>query len=34
VMLGVIILGLLGVVMGEGVRRIEKRFERWRPEIN
>ena len=34
VMLGVIILGLLGVVMGEGVRRIERRFERWRPEIN
>jgi len=34
VMLGVIILGLLGVVMGEGVRRIERRFEKWRPEIN
>lgn len=33
VMLGVLILGLLGVVMGEGVRRIERRFERWRPEI-
>lgn len=34
VMLGVIILGLLGVLMGEGVRRIERRFEKWRPEIN
>lgn len=34
VMLGVIILGLLGVIMGEGVRRIERRFEKWRPEIN
>jgi ABC-type nitrate/sulfonate/bicarbonate transport system permease component len=34
VMLGVIILGLLGVVMGEGVRRIEKRYEKWRPAIN
>ena len=34
VMLGVIILGLIGVVLGEGVRRIERRFERWRPEIN
>ncbi len=34
VMLGVIILGLLGVVMGEGVRRIEKRYEKWRPSIN
>jgi ABC-type nitrate/sulfonate/bicarbonate transport system permease component len=34
VMLGVIVLGLLGVAMGEGVRRIEKRFEKWRPTIN
>ncbi|MGK2850608.1 MAG: ABC transporter permease [Candidatus Limnocylindrales bacterium] len=34
VMLGVIILGLLGVVLGEGVRRIERRFEKWRPEFN
>ena len=34
VMLGVIILGLLGVLMGEGVRRLERRFERWRPEFN
>ena len=34
VMLGVIILGLLGVVMGEAVRRIERRFERGGPEFN
>ncbi|HUQ78474.1 MAG TPA: ABC transporter permease [Patescibacteria group bacterium] len=34
VMLGVIILGLLGVILGEGVRRIERRFEKWRPEFN
>ncbi len=34
VMLGVILLGLLGVVLGEGVRRIERRYEKWRPEFN
>ncbi len=34
VMLGVIILGLFGVVLGEGVRRIERRYEKWRPAIN
>lgn len=34
VMLGVIILGLLGVLLGEGVRRIERRYEKWRPEFN
>jgi ABC-type nitrate/sulfonate/bicarbonate transport system permease component len=34
VMLGVILLGLLGVAMGEGVRRIERRYEKWRPEIH
>jgi NitT/TauT family transport system permease protein len=34
VMLGVILLGLFGVVLGEGVRRIERRYEKWRPEIN
>jgi NitT/TauT family transport system permease protein len=34
VMLGVILLGLLGVVLGEGIRRIERRFEKWRPEFN
>ena len=34
VMLGVIILGLVGMLLGEGVRRIERRFEKWRPEFN
>ncbi len=34
VMLGVILLGLFGVILGEGVRRIEKRYEKWRPEFN
>ena len=34
VMLGVVLLGLFGIVLGEGVRRIEKRFEVWRPEIH
>lgn len=34
VMLGVILLGLLGVAMGEAVRILERRFERWRPDIN
>jgi ABC-type nitrate/sulfonate/bicarbonate transport system permease component len=34
VMEGVIILGVLGILIGEVVRRLERRFERWRPEIN
>jgi NitT/TauT family transport system permease protein len=34
VMLGVIILGILGLLMGEGVRRLEKRYEKWRPELS
>ena len=34
VMLGVILLGLLGVVLGEGVRRLERRYERWRPQLD
>ena len=34
VMLGVILLGILGIIMGETVRRLERRFERWRPDIN
>ena len=32
VMLGVVLLGLFGLVFGEIVRRVEKRFEVWRPE--
>ncbi len=34
VMLGVVLLGAFGIVLGELVRRIEKRFEVWRPEIH
>ena len=34
VMLGVILLGLLGVVLGEAIRRIERRYEKWRPEFS
>lgn len=34
VMLGVVLLGLFGVVLGELVRRIEKRYEVWRQEIH
>jgi ABC-type nitrate/sulfonate/bicarbonate transport system permease component len=34
VMLGVIMLGLFGIVLGEAVRRVEQRYERWRPDIN
>jgi ABC-type nitrate/sulfonate/bicarbonate transport system permease component len=33
-MLGVVLLGLFGVILGEGVRRIEKRYEVWRQEIH
>jgi NitT/TauT family transport system permease protein len=31
---GIILLGVLGVVLGEAVRWLERRFERWRPDIN
>jgi NitT/TauT family transport system permease protein len=31
VMLGVILLGIFGIFMGELVRSIEERFDRWRP---
>jgi len=34
VMLGVVLLGVFGVVLGEAVKRIEKRYEVWRPEIH
>lgn len=34
VMLGVVLLGTFGLVLGELVRRIEKRFEAWRPEVH
>ena len=32
-MLGVLLLGALGVVLGEGLRHIEQRFDVWRPQI-
>jgi NitT/TauT family transport system permease protein len=31
---GILLLGILGMVLGEAVRAIERRFERWRPAIN
>jgi NitT/TauT family transport system permease protein len=31
---GIILLGMLGVVLGEAMRVLERRFERWRPAIN
>ena len=34
VMLGVVLLGIFGVALGEAVKRIEKRYEVWRPEIH
>jgi ABC-type nitrate/sulfonate/bicarbonate transport system permease component len=34
VMLGIVILGLFGIAFGEVVRRIERRFEAWRPEVH
>lgn len=34
VMLGIVLLGVFGVGIGEIVRLIEKRFEAWRPEIS
>lgn len=30
---GIILLGILGTVLGEAVRAVERRFERWRPAI-
>jgi NitT/TauT family transport system permease protein len=30
---GIILLGILGITIGELVRRLERRFERWRPAI-
>ena len=34
VMLGVVLLGTFGIALGELVRRVEKRFEVWRPDIH
>ena len=33
VMFGVVLLGLFGIVAGESIRRVENRFEKWRPAI-
>lgn len=32
-MLGVVLLGLFGVVLGEVMRRVERRFDIWRPHV-
>ncbi len=32
VMLGIILFGVVGLIVGEGIRMAEKRFEVWRPE--
>jgi len=34
VMLGIIIFGVFGVVIGEGLRILERRFEVWRPDLH
>jgi ABC-type nitrate/sulfonate/bicarbonate transport system permease component len=34
VMLGILLIGLFGIFVGEMIRRIERRFEVWRPAIN
>ena len=34
VMMGILIFGLFGLLLGEGVRLIERRFEAWRPDIH
>ncbi len=34
VMLGIVIFGILGVVIGELVRVVERRFEVWRPDLH
>lgn len=33
VFFGIILIGLFGIVLGELVRRLERRFDRWRPEL-
>jgi ABC-type nitrate/sulfonate/bicarbonate transport system permease component len=34
VMLGIVLFGIFGVMLGEVLRIVEKRFEVWRPEIH
>jgi len=33
VMMGVIILGIFGIILSEGLSRVERRFEAWRPRV-
>ncbi|HKY52327.1 MAG TPA: ABC transporter permease [Candidatus Limnocylindria bacterium] len=33
-MFGIILFGLFGLFIGEGVRAVERRFEAWRPELH
>jgi ABC-type nitrate/sulfonate/bicarbonate transport system permease component len=33
-MVGVVLLGLFGVLIGEVLRRVEQRFDVWRPQVN
>jgi ABC-type nitrate/sulfonate/bicarbonate transport system permease component len=33
-MFGIILFGLFGLLLGEGVRLVERRFEAWRPELH
>lgn len=33
-MFGIILFGLFGLLLGEGVRAVERRFEAWRPELH
>lgn len=34
VFFGVILIGVFGILLGELVRRLERRFDRWRPEVS
>lgn len=34
VMLGVLIIGVFGVIVGQLIRRLERRFDKWRPAIH
>jgi ABC-type nitrate/sulfonate/bicarbonate transport system permease component len=34
VMLGILLFGLIGLLAGEGIRLVERRFDVWRPEIH
>jgi len=34
VMLGILLIGLFGIFVGELIRRLERRFDAWRPAIH